>query len=79
MSLRSRLAAVERQLAPLGETPLVIVIRGGLHANDPMHATAGEHRWERAPDESLAAFKARALAEAIAAGEEFLVIAGLLN
>jgi len=76
VSLRSRLAAVERRLAPLRETPVVIVIRGGLHANDPAFATAGGQRWERAPDESFAVFKMRALAEATAAGESFLIVAG---
>ena len=69
MSLRSRLAAVERRLAPLRETSVVIVIRGGLHANHPVHAIAGEHRWARALDESFAAFKERAIAAAIGACE----------
>ena len=75
-----RLAAIERRLHPLARTIQEIIIRGGLPgSDDPTFARAGEMRWQRTPDESFAVFRARAMTEASAAGERFIIIGGLPN
>jgi hypothetical protein len=76
-ALERRLTIVEQRLTPPRADPQVILIRGGLHGGDPMHATAGSRCWECAPGESFADFKARAVAAAMAAGERFVVVRGL--
>ena len=76
-AIERRLAAAEQRLMPTQATPQVIIVRGGLHAGDLTFATAGSLRWERAPGESFAGLKARAVDEAAAAGERFVVIRGL--
>lgn len=73
--LESRVAALERQ-QHRGE-PLVIVIRGGHVAGDPTYGEAGSLRFERTEGESFPAFKARAVADAAAAGERLVIIGGL--
>ena len=70
-AIERRLIAAERRLNP--SVPAVqeifiireIIIPGGLPGSDddPTFATAGEMRWERAPSETLSAFRARAVAE----------------
>ena len=75
--IERRLAAAERRLKR-GRTELeVIVIRGGLDGGDPTFFNAAGARSERASDESFAAFKARVVAEAVAAGQKFVIIGGL--
>jgi hypothetical protein len=83
-ALERRLIAAERRLNPPvpagGEFVIIreIITPGGLPGSDddPTFATAGEMRWERAPAETLAAFRARAVAAATAAGERRIVIGG---
>jgi hypothetical protein len=74
--LEVRVAALERHQHHGG--PMVVVIRGGT-GGDPTYAKAGELRFERAEGESFEAFEARAVTEAKAAGERFVVIGGLLE
>ena len=74
-SIERRLAAVEQRLMPSRAGPLVIIFEGGL-GGEPTFATASDLRWERAPDESLGDFKARAVAAGAAAGERFIFIGG---
>jgi hypothetical protein len=84
-AIERRLIAAERRLNP--PVPAVqeifiireIIIPGGLPGSDddPTFATAGEIRWKRAPAETLAAFRERAVAAATAAGERRIVIGGL--
>jgi hypothetical protein len=77
-AIERRLAAVERRLNPPVPTIQEIMILGGLPgSDDPTFATAGQIRWERAPAETLPAFRARAVAAATAAGETYIVIGGL--
>jgi hypothetical protein len=57
--------------------PELIHIHGGVGGSDPAFATVGTAILGRRPDEPLAAFKARALEFAAAAGEPFAVIGGL--
>lgn len=84
-ALERRLIVAERRLNPPvpagGEFVIIreIITPGGLPGSDddPTFATAGEMRWERAPAETLAAFRARAVAAATAAGERRIVIGGL--
>jgi hypothetical protein len=73
-----RVAAIERRMVAHLEI-MEIVVRGGLPGSDddPTFATAGGIRWERAPAETLAAFRERAVAAATAAGERYIVIGGL--
>jgi hypothetical protein len=76
-AIERRLVAAEQRLMPTQATPQVIIVRRGLHAGDLTFATAGSLRWKRAPGESFAGLKARAVDEAAAAGERFVVIRGL--
>jgi hypothetical protein len=73
--LEGRVAALERQQH--SGAPQVIIIRGGMIGGDPTYAEAGELRFERPNGESFQTFEARAVAEAKAAGERFVVIGGL--
>ena len=75
-SIERRLAAVEQRLMPSRVGPLVMIFEGGLGC-EPTFATAGNLRWERAPDESLGGFKARVVAAGTAAGERFIFIGGV--
>jgi hypothetical protein len=84
-AIERRLIAAEFRLnpPPVPAVQEIIIIReiitpGGLPGSDddPTFATAGEMRWERAPAETLAAFRERAVAEATAAGERRIVIGG---
>jgi hypothetical protein len=74
-SIERRLAAIEQRLMPSRAGPLVIIFEGGF-GGEPMFATAGDLRWERAPDETLGDFEARAVAAGTAAGERFIFIGG---
>ena len=78
-AIERRLIAAERRLNPPVPRIKEVVIFGGLPGSDddPTFATAGGIRWERAPAETLAAFRARAVAAATAAGERHIVIGGL--
>jgi hypothetical protein len=84
-AIERRLIAAERRLnPPVPEVSEIFIIRliitpGGLPKSDddPTFATAGEMRWERAPAETFAAFRERAVAAATAAGERRIVIGGL--
>lgn len=76
-AIERRLAAAEQRLMPTQATPQVIIVRGGVHARDPTFAAAGGLRWGRRPGELFADFQARAVNEAAAAGECFVVIGGL--
>jgi hypothetical protein len=76
-ALERRLVAVERLLMPTSARPLVVIVRGGSRSGNPTFAIARGLRWERAPGESFADFKSRAVDEAAAAGECFVVIRGL--
>jgi hypothetical protein len=76
MTLRNRIEALERRLA-YRNTPQLIEIKGGLPDEAHMHASAGKLYFEQADHETLAAFRARALAAAKATGEPFLVFGGL--
>jgi hypothetical protein len=77
MSHWTRIAALERRLAPTNAIPLLIRITGGLSDADPVHTTAGYHELEREPDETLRTFEARVLAAARAVGQQIVVIGGL--
>jgi hypothetical protein len=76
-AIERRLAAVERRLSRGRADLEVIVIRGGLHDGDPTFSTIGDVQMDRAPDESLAAFEARVVAEATAIGQEIVTMGGL--
>jgi hypothetical protein len=76
-AIERRLVAAEQQLTPPRAMPQVILIRGGLHGDDPTFATAGDLRRERAPNESFVAFRARAVTAATTADEPFIVFGGL--
>jgi len=77
-AVQRRLVAIERQLNPCVAATQEIIILGGLPgSDDPTFASAGKMRWQRAPDESLSAFRARAMAAATAASEPHLIIGGL--
>src|SRR5438105_2675661 len=75
--IERRLVDAERRLNPPSAEPLVIIIRGGLNKDDPTFASAGELRWNRAPAESFAEFRARAMAVSMAVGKPFVVFGGL--
>jgi hypothetical protein len=53
MSHRTRIAALERRLAPANAMPTLIRITGGLPAADPMRTTVGGQELEREADETL--------------------------
>ena len=78
--LERRVAAIERRMVAHLEI-MEIAVRGGLPGSDddPTFATAGGIRWERAPAETLAAFRERAVAAATAAGERYIVIGGAVR
>jgi hypothetical protein len=77
MSHRTRIAALERRLAPANPEPTLIRITGGLPDADPAHTTVGGQQLEREADETLGAFEARVLATARAVGQQFVVVGGL--
>jgi hypothetical protein len=77
MSHRTRIAALERRLAPANAIPLLIRITGGLPDADPMRATVGGQELEREADETLRTFEARVLAAARAVGQKIVVVGGL--
>jgi hypothetical protein len=56
MSHRTRIATLERRLAPANAIPLLIRIIGGLPDADPAHTTVGGQQLEREADETLRAF-----------------------
>jgi hypothetical protein len=78
-AIERRLTAAERRLNPPVPRIQEIVILGGLPGSDddPTFATVGAIRWERAPAETLAAFRERAVAATTAAGERYIVVGGL--
>jgi hypothetical protein len=77
-AIERRLIAAERRLnPPVPAVQEIFIIREIVSSrDDPTFATAGEMRWERAPAETLAAFRERAVAAATAAGERRIVIGG---
>jgi hypothetical protein len=80
MSLRSielRLAAVERMLTPTRAAPQVVIVHGGIRGQELSFATAGGHRWDRLPDESLPTFRSRVIALATRAREPWVIVRGL--
>ena len=77
MSHRTRIAALERRLAPANAIPLLIRITGGLPDADPTRTTVGDQELEREANETLRAFEARVLAAARAVGQQIVVIGGL--
>jgi hypothetical protein len=58
-------------------TPEIISIRGGLTSGVAGHATIGAETMQRAPDETAAAFEARSIEAAKAAGVATVIIGGL--
>ncbi|WP_159013323.1 hypothetical protein [Acidisoma sp. S159] len=52
----------------------IIRIHGGTPA--PLHAVAGEYRWDCGPDEGEAIFELRVMAAATEFGEPNLIVAG---
>ena len=77
MSHRTRIAALERRLAPANAIPLLIRITGGLPDADPARTTVGGQELERETDETLRTFEARVLAAARAVGQKIVVVGGL--
>jgi hypothetical protein len=77
-AIERRLAAAERRLNPPVPRIEEVVILGGLPGSDddPTFAAAGGMRWERAPAESFAEFRARTRAAAEAAGVAFILFGG---
>ena len=59
MSHRTRIAALEKRLAPAIAMPMLIRITGGLPDADPMRTTVGGQELEREADETLRTFEAR--------------------
>jgi hypothetical protein len=76
MTISNRVAAIERSLTRRA-APQVIEVRGGFSDESRMRATAGEFHFKQTESETPAAFRARALTAATAAGKPFLIIAGL--
>jgi hypothetical protein len=64
MSHRTRIATLERRLAPANAMPTLIRITGGLPDADPARATVGGQELEREADETLRIFEAQVLAAA---------------
>ena len=58
MSHRTRIAALEKRLAPAIAMPMLIDT-GGLPDADPMRTTVGGQELEREADETLRTFEAR--------------------
>jgi hypothetical protein len=77
MSHRTRIAALERRLAPANVMPTLIRITGGLPDADPAHTTVGGQQLEHEADETLRTFEARVLAAARAVGQKIVVVGGL--
>ena len=77
MSHRTRIAALERRLAPANAIPLLIRITGGFPDADPTCTTVGDQELERETEETLRAFEARVVAAARAVGQQIVVIGGL--
>jgi hypothetical protein len=77
MSHRTRIAALEKRLAPAIAMPMLIRITGGLPDADPMRTTVGGQELEREADETLRTFEARVLAAARAVGQKIVVVGGL--
>jgi broad specificity phosphatase PhoE len=76
-AIERRLIAAERRLNP--PVPRIREVNlGGPPGSDydPTLAAGGGMRWERAPGESFAAFRARTRAAAEAAGVAFIVFCG---
>jgi hypothetical protein len=77
MTHRTRIAALERRLAPASLMPTLIRITGGLPDADPACAEVGGQKLDRKTDETLRAFEARVLAAAKAVGQKVVIIGGL--
>jgi len=77
MSHRTRIAALERLLAPASTIPTLIRITGGLPDSGPLRATVDGQELEREAGETLRVFEARALDVAKAAGQHFAIVGGL--
>ena len=76
MTLRNRLASVERTLNPTPQDPVEILVRGGLYA-EAWDATIDGRRLERADDETEEAFRKRAMGEARKAKVPSFIVGGL--
>ena len=74
-SVKHRIAAIERQVAPARKSPLLVTILGGF-AVGPVTATAGGHHWVARPKETLVAFRGRVLADATAHGVDYVTFGG---
>lgn len=82
MSLRDRLAALERRIMPGRAKREAVVILGGLPADDgedghPYMAEDGAARWTRRGGESFEAFKARVMADPVEATTGCVIFGGL--
>jgi hypothetical protein len=81
MSLRDRIAAIERSLLP-GRKRQAIVIMGGMPPGEgedayPYAAEDGDVRWTRREGETFDAFRRRVLADPIEATTGLVVFGGL--
>jgi hypothetical protein len=76
-AIERRLVKLERRLAPPNDEMQVLIIKGGMCSDGGMTADAGSLNWTQGPGESFAAFKARAIADAISAGQRHIIIGGL--
>jgi hypothetical protein len=75
MSLRDRLAALERRHIPA--EPVLIVIRGGLHTRDPRETIVAGEVLTCGDDEPIRDFHTRCIAAARATGQAHVIIGGL--
>jgi hypothetical protein len=76
-TLKRRLRRLEQNSSSRSGLSVVKII-GGLHDADPYaFAKAGASRWKRDDSEIAADFRERALSEARAASEQFLIFGGL--
>jgi hypothetical protein len=76
MSLKKRLAALERRLN-MTHSLQVLIIEGGLPPGEPLWAVAGPHEWLRQEGEDLEAFANRVAQAARDLKEQLLVLGGL--
>jgi hypothetical protein len=75
--IERRLVKLERRLAPPSDDVTVFIIKGGICSDGGTTADAGRLNWTQGLDESLAAFKARVIADATSAGQRHIIIGGL--
>jgi hypothetical protein len=78
--LEKRIAAIEAKINRGGNgTPSfeIVLVEGCLPVGPPKWSYAGDHRWQRDPEESLEQFVQRSAEAAMAAGEKLLKVGGL--